>query len=61
MAEDHLAAPVPMEEHRGLAAFAGEWNGQEMVDDDTYTMKIRFSPDAEGWADVLIGVYRHIH
>jgi hypothetical protein len=23
-------------------------------------MKIQFSPDAEGWADVLTGVYRRI-
>ncbi len=157
MAEDHLAAPKPLEEHRKLAAFAGEWTGEEVVhpsrwaaggpatsrvvaridlngfyliqdarqtrdgqesfathgvftydredrlyklfwhdslgyyppspasggwtggktlilvrgslrgnarhvyeivDDNTYTMKIQFSPDAEGWADVLTGVYR---
>ena len=31
MAEDHLAAPAPLEEHRKLAAFAGEWNGEETV------------------------------
>src|SRR6201992_3468931 len=31
MAEDHLAAPSPLEEHRKLAAFAGEWSGEEMV------------------------------
>jgi Protein of unknown function (DUF1579) len=159
MAADRLAAPVPLEEHRRLAAFAGEWNGDEMVypsrwtaggpatahvvaridlngfyliqdthqtrdgkesfathgvftydredrlyklfwhdslgyfppspasgiwhdktltlvrgslrgnarhvyeavDDSTYTLKIQFSPDAEGWADVLTGVYRRIH
>jgi hypothetical protein len=24
-------------------------------------MKIQFSPDAEGWADVLTGVYRRAH
>jgi hypothetical protein len=24
-------------------------------------MKIQFSPDAEGWADVLTGVYRRVH
>jgi hypothetical protein len=24
-------------------------------------MKIQFSPDAEGWADVLTGVYRRIN
>jgi hypothetical protein len=24
-------------------------------------MKIQFSPDAEGWADVLTGVYRRLH
>lgn len=29
-------------------------------DADTYTMKIQFSPDAEGWADVLSGVYRRL-
>ena len=26
--------------------------------DDSYAMRIQFSPDAEGWADVLTGVYR---
>src|SRR5260221_13334694 len=31
MAENHLAAPTPLEEHRKLAAFAGEWNGEEIV------------------------------
>ena len=31
MAEDHLAAPTPLAEHRKLAAFAGEWNGEETV------------------------------
>jgi len=30
----------------------------EIVDADTYTMKIQFSPDSEGWADVLTGTYR---
>ena len=30
----------------------------EVVDDDSYTMKIQYSPDAEGWSDVLAGVYR---
>ena len=30
----------------------------ELVDDNTYNMRIQFSPDAEGWADVLTGVYR---
>src|ERR1700738_2660325 len=29
MAEDHLAAPQPLAEHRRLAAFAGEWSGEE--------------------------------
>ena len=159
MAQDHLAASSPLAEHARLAAFAGEWNGEEMVfpsrwtaggpatshtvarmdlngfyliqdtkqtrdgkesfathalftydredrlyklfwhdslgyfppspasgswggkvltlvrgslrgnarhvyevvDNDNYTMKIQFSPDAEGWADVLTGVYRRIH
>src|SRR5881392_1897246 len=28
---DHLAAPTPLEEHRKLAVFAGEWTGEEMV------------------------------
>ena len=28
---DHLAAPSPLEEHRKLAVFAGEWNGEETV------------------------------
>ena len=32
----------------------------EVVDDNTYNMKIQFSPDAEGWADVLTGVYRRV-
>ena len=134
---DHLAAPTPLEEHRKLAVFAGEWTGEEMVypsrwtaggpatshvvarmdlngfyliqdtrqmrdgketfathgvftydrddrhykllilvrgslrgnarhvyevvDNDNYTVKIQFSPDAEGWADVLTGVYRRVH
>ena len=156
MPQDHLAAPSPLPEHKRLAVFAGEWNGEEMVypsrwqaggpatsrvsaridlngfyliqdtkqmrvgketfathglftnaredrtykffwhdslgyyppspasggwarnslvlvrgslrgnarhvyevvDDNTYNMKIQFSPDAEGWSDVLTGVYR---
>ena len=159
MPADHLAAPTPLQEHRKLAVFAGEWAGEEMVhpsrwteggpatshvaaridlngfyliqdarqtrdgretfathgvftydredrlyklfwhdslgyyppspasggwtgqslvlvrgslrgnarhvyegiDDNSYSMKIQFSPDAEGWADVLTGVYRRIH
>jgi hypothetical protein len=159
MAEDHLAAPTPLEEHRKLKVFAGEWAGEEMVhptrwtsggpatsqvaariglngfyliqdarqmrdgqesfathavftydrddrlyklfwhdslgyfapspasggwsgnalvlvrgslrgnarhvyevvDDNTYNLKIQFSPDSEGWADVLTGTYRRIH
>jgi hypothetical protein len=158
MAEDHLAAPSPLPEHKKLAVFAGEWSGEEMVhpsrwatggqatskvsarmdlngfyliqdarqmrdgkesfathgvftydredrtyklfwhdslgyyppapasggwsgkslvlvrgslrgnarhvyeviDDNTYNMKIQFSPDAEGWNDVLTGVYRRV-
>ena len=158
MAQDHLAASSPLPEHVRLAAFAGEWNGEEVVypsrwvaggtatsrvvarmdlngfyliqdtvqmrdgkeafathglftydredrtyklfwydslgytppapasggwvgntltlvrgslrgnarhlyeiiDDDSYSMKIQFSPDAEGWADVLTGIYRRI-
>src|SRR5712671_950678 len=140
MASDHLAAPTPLDEHRKLSVFAGEWDGEEMVypsrwtaggpatshvsarmdlngfyliqdtrqiredrlyklfwhdslgyyppspasggwssktltlvrgslrgnarhvyevlDDNSYSMKIQFSPDAEGWVDVLTGVYR---
>ncbi|UPJ58569.1 DUF1579 family protein [Bradyrhizobium sp. 192] len=159
MTQDHLAASSPLAEHARLAAFAGEWNGEEMVfpsrwteggpatsrtvarmdlngfyliqdsvqmrdgkqvfathgiftfdrddrtyklfwydslgytppspasggwvgktltlvrgslrgnarhvyeiiDDNSYSLKIQFSPDAEGWADVLTGVYRRIH
>lgn len=159
MADDRLAAPIPLDEHRRLAAFSGEWSGEEtvfasrwadggpatakviakvalggfcliqdtaqtrdgsasfathgvftydrearlyklfwhdslgynspapasggwkdntltlvrgslrgnarhvyeIIDDDSYSMKIQFSPDAEGWADVLTGVYRRIH
>jgi len=158
MAEDHLAAPSPLPEHKKLAVFAGEWNGEEtvypsrwhvggpatsrvsarialngfyliqdsiqmrdgkeafathgvftydredrtyklfwhdslgyyppspasggwaakslvlvrgslrgnarhvyeIVDDNTYNMKIQFSPDSEGWNDVLTGVYRRV-
>ena len=30
----------------------------EVIDDDSYSMKIQYSPDAEGWSDVLTGVYR---
>ena len=30
----------------------------EVVDDNTYNMKIQFSPDAEGWNDVLTGTYK---
>ena len=33
----------------------------EVVDDDKYSMKIQFSPDAEGWSDVLTGVYKRIN
>jgi hypothetical protein len=32
----------------------------EIVDDDRYSLKIQFSPDAEGWSDVLAGTYRRI-
>ena len=28
---DHLDAPSPLEEHRKLSVFAGEWDGEEMV------------------------------
>ena len=31
IAEGVAAAPSPLEEHRKLAVFAGEWNGEEMV------------------------------
>ena len=33
----------------------------EVIDDNSYSMKIQYSPDAEGWADVLTGVYRRVH
>ena len=32
----------------------------EILDDKSYALKIQFSPDAEGWADVLSGVYHRI-
>src|ERR1043165_7846467 len=31
MAEERLTAPKPLDEHRRLAAFAGEWTGEETV------------------------------
>src|ERR1700676_3867361 len=31
MPEDRLAAPSPLQEQRKLAAFAGEWTGEEVV------------------------------
>jgi hypothetical protein len=31
MAEDRLSAPKPLDEHTRLAAFAGEWAGEETV------------------------------
>ena len=33
----------------------------EVIDDNSYTMKIQYSPDAEGWSDVLTGIYRRIN
>ena len=33
----------------------------EVIDDDSYAMKVQFSPDAEGWSDVLTGVYKRIN
>ncbi|MBR0698326.1 DUF1579 family protein [Bradyrhizobium diazoefficiens] len=33
----------------------------EIINENSYSLKIQFSPDAEGWADVLTGVYRRIH
>ena len=32
----------------------------EIIDDNSYSMKIQFSPDSEGWSDVLTGVYKRI-
>ena len=32
----------------------------EIIDDESYSLKIQFSPDAEGWADVLTGTYRRV-
>ena len=32
----------------------------EVVDDNTYNLKIQYSPDAEGWSDVLTGTYRRV-
>src|SRR5258708_36655712 len=37
MAQDRLAAPSPLEEHRRLAVFAGEWAGDEMVHPSRWT------------------------
>ena len=31
MAQDHLAASSPLPEHARLSAFAGEWDGEEVV------------------------------
>src|SRR3954466_12112930 len=31
MTQDHLAASSPLPEHARVAAFAGEWNGEEVV------------------------------
>src|SRR5260370_41625437 len=33
-------------------------HGYEIIDANSYSMKIQFSPDAEGWSDVLTGVSR---
>jgi hypothetical protein len=33
----------------------------DIIDDNSYAMKIQFSPDAEGWSDVLTGIYRRIN
>jgi len=38
MAADHLAAPTPLEEHRKLAVFAGEWAGEEIVYPSRWTV-----------------------
>ena len=32
----------------------------EIIDDNSYSMTIQFSPDAEGWSDVLSGLYKRI-
>ncbi|MGH6715849.1 MAG: DUF1579 family protein, partial [Bradyrhizobium sp.] len=37
MAEDHLAAPTPLDEHRRLKVLAGEWNGEEVVHPSRWT------------------------
>src|SRR5258708_37458913 len=37
MAQDRLTAPTPLEEHRKLAALAGEWNGEEIVQPSRWT------------------------
>lgn len=34
---DHLDAPSPLEEHRRLAVFAGEWSGEEVVHPSRWT------------------------
>ena len=55
---DHLVAPMPLEDCRNLAAFAGEWAGQETV--------YRCTEGAEAISGVnaridLTGFYRRIH
>ena len=32
----------------------------EIIDDNSYRMKIQFSPDSEGWNDVLTGIYKRV-
>jgi len=61
-------APSPASAHwsgNALILVRGSLRGNarhvyEVIDDATYSLKIQFSPDAEGWSDVMDGVYRRI-
>ena len=61
-------APAPASggwKDRTLTLVRGSLRGNarhvyEVADPDTFTLKIQFSPDAEGWADVLTGVYHRV-
>src|SRR6201991_5228831 len=37
MTQDHLAASSPLPEHTRLSAFAGEWDGEEVVQPSRWT------------------------
>ncbi|MDE2061016.1 MAG: hypothetical protein KGJ00_01275 [Bradyrhizobium sp.] len=57
---DHLVAPMTLEDCRNLAAFAGEWAGQETV----YPSRCTEGADAISGVNAridLTGFYRRIH